>query len=461
MTYEEYLSTKPVRHKSNGIDTQSNVAELKDWQKAVTDHALRLGVMGMFEECGLGKTLQQMAWSAEVAKQSRRPVFILAPLAVAPQTKREGVKFGVDINICEMDVDIKPGINITNYEKLSKFDTSKFAGVVLDESSILKAYMGKTKRMICEKFAKTPYKLAATATPAPNDLMELLNHAEFLGVMKSSEALSIWFIADQSQSGRYVLKGHAEKDFWQWVASWSVCIEKPSDIGYSDEGYILPPLHEFDDVLTVSELNDDLTQGFFRQVDLSATGFYKERNRTTELRASRCAEIAKSSNEQYLIWCGTNQEADALKKRIPDAIEVRGNDKAEFKERSALDFADGNIRVLISKPSIFGYGLNFQNCHNDIYCGMGYYFENYYQSVRRLHRFGQQKDVHIWRVMGSTEKGILDVISRKQRQKEQMQVGMAQHMKGFQTMALHQNSYHMNFSKSKIQYPAWIRSESA
>lgn len=435
--------------------------KLFDWQRATTEWGLKQGRAAFFEDCGLGKTPQQLAAAHEVAGQTKRPVLILAPLAVSQQTVREGIKFDVPVNIAERQTDIKKGVNITNYEKLEHFDPSAFSGIFLDESSILKAYMGKTKRMICDMFKDVPYRFAYTATPAPNDLMELLNHAEFLGIMRSCEALSVWFIADQSESGKYKLKGHAEKDFWEWVASWAVCIEKPSDIGYPDDGYILPPLREYDEIIPIDLTNEDTTLGFEREVDMSATGFYKEKARTVKERAAKCAEIVGSQSEQFTVWCDTNQEADELKRIIPDAIEVRGCDTSSAKERAAIDFIDGKYRTLISKPSIFGYGLNFQNCRNCVFCGLNYSFESYYQAVRRFYRFGQALDVNVWRVLGSSEKHILDVIQRKQEQKKKMAASMAEAVRELQTAAVHGRSFKLDLSPQTIQIPAWLRSEIA
>lgn len=460
MTYTEYLESKKHRHEPCGI-TATVDNGLFDWQRTVTQWALARGKAALFEDCGLGKTPQQLAWANTIAAHTNAPVLILAPLAVSAQTVREGRKFDIAVNICETQQDVRAGVNITNYEKLDRFDPKAFSGVVLDESSILKAYMGKTKRQLIEAFRNTPYKLACTATPAPNDLMELLNHAEFLGIMRSSEALSIWFIADQTNSGSYKLKGHAEKDFWQWVASWAVCIEKPSDIGYSDEGYILPELKEHTEIVEISQLNDDLTLGFFRDIDMSAIGFYREKSRTVKERAVRCAEIATSTTEQFLVWCYTNEEADELKRLIPDAVEVRGSDKTERKENAALDFVDGKSRVLISKPSIFGYGLNFQNCHSSIFCGLDYSFEMYYQALRRLLRFGQEYPVNVWRVLGSTEQNILDVMSRKQRQKDSMSKGMAEHMRELQTASLAGQYYKLDLTPQRVTTPSWLRSDIA
>ena len=456
MSYYEFLQSKEVRTQATGISVAEEQLNPNafDWQRHTTSWALKRGKAALFEDCGLGKTLQQLMYADEVSKNIDKPVIITAPLAVAPQTKAEGAKFGIDVNICETSADVKKGINITNYEKLDKFDSSLFGGVILDESSILKSYMGKTKRMIVDKFKDYPFRLACTATPAPNDLMELLNHAEFLGVMKSSESLSIWFIADQSQSGKYRLKKHAERDFWRWVSSWAVCISKPSDIGYSDEGYILPDLNEID-VTVQSSTPQSALFDITRHIDTSATGYHKERRRTLSQRCKRSIEIANSSNEQFVIWCGMNDEADQLKGLIPEAVEIRGNDKAEKKEKAAIDFVKGNIRVLISKPSIFGYGLNFQNCHNSIFCGMDYSFENYYQAVRRFYRFGQKKEVNIYRVLGETEQNILNTINRKAELKSHMQTSMADAMKEFQTAK--NTAFKLDLTKHNYNMPDWLK----
>lgn len=459
MDYINFLKRKTIRYAPSGFEVNSVNNKLFDWQQAICKWALKMGSCALFEDCGLGKTPQQLSWADKIADETKKPVLILAPLAVTMQTKREGEKFGVYVNIAEMQADIKNGVNITNYEKLDKFDAEVFSGVVLDESSILKAYMGKTKRMICDKFKNTPYKLACTATPAPNDMMELLNHAEFLGIMNSSEALSIWFIADQKQSGKYRLKGHAQKDFWQWVASWAVCIEKPSDIGFSDDGYILPALNEIDEIIQINELNDDFTDGLFRNIDMSATGFYKEKSRTVKDRVLKCAEIATSNKEQYMIWCDTNEEANELKRIMPEALEIRGSDKLEAKEKAALSFIDGRTQILISKPSIFGFGLNFQNCSNSIFCGMDYSYERYYQAVRRFYRFGQSKQVNIWRVIGSTEKNILEVIKKKEASKKEMAEGMASQMKIFQTSNISRKAFKIDLERQAIEIPHWVRSE--
>lgn len=456
MNYHEFLRTKEVCTLPSGFAISENTLNPAafDWQRHVVAWSLQRGKAALFEDCGLGKTLQQLIWADEVSRYINKPVLIVAPLAVAPQTKSEGRKFGIAVNICEKKADVMNGVNITNYEKLDKFDAGVFGGVVLDESSILKSYMGKTKRMIIDKFADCPYRLACTATPAPNDLMELLNHAEFLGIMKSSEALAMWFIADQSESGKYRLKGHAERNFWQWVSSWAVCISKPSDIGYSDEGYDLPPLTEIDEVVGNSD-SLGAFEDIARHVDTSATGYHRERRHTLQARCEKTAEIVLSDADQHVIWCGMNDEADELKRLLPEAVEIRGNDKATKKEQAAVDFVKGNIRILISKPTIFGYGLNFQNCHKSTFCGMDYSFENYYQAVRRFYRFGQTSPVEITRVLGDTEMNILNTINRKANMKLHMQHSMAEAMREFQIRK--DSTFKLDLSKKNYEMPAWLK----
>lgn len=458
--YYDFLRNKSITTAKRGFEPDAgrlNASAFK-WQEAIVRFALKQGRAALFEDCGLGKTLQELMWADAVHKHTGQPVLILAPLAVSAQTKREGRKFGIECHIAETAADIVDGINITNYEKLDKFDCSIFSGVVLDESSILKSYMGKTKRSLVEAFAETPFKLAATATPAPNDLMELLNHAEFLGIMRSSEALAVWFIADQSDSGHYKLKGHAAADFWRWVASWAVCIETPADIGYDGSGYVLPELKEQDIVVHTDISSEDFEEGFFRNINMSATGYHSEKRRTLPARCSKTAEIALNTSEQVVIWCDMNDEADELKRLIPEAVEVRGSDKAEKKERAAIDFIDGKIRVLISKPSIFGYGLNFQNCHTTIFCGMDYSFENYYQAVRRFHRFGQKNAVKVYRVIGSTELQILNTVKRKEKLKEEMAISMAMAMKNIQTETIRGRSFKLDLGVQACDSPEWLRS---
>lgn len=455
MNYIEFLKSKVIKTVQSGFDVDSLNNSLFDWQQACVRFLLKKGRAAIFADCGLGKTLQQLEWSSKVCEHTGGNVLILAPLAVSKQTKREGQKFGYKVNICRSQEEVKEGINITNYEMLDKFDASSFVGVVLDESSILKSYMGATKQRIIKAFQDTPYKLSATATPSPNDHMEILNQAEFLGVMKSSEALAIWFINDTTHSGKYRLKNHAVKGFWEWVSTWAICMSKPSDIGYSDEAYILPKLTEVEEIL---DIDIPLVEGeLVRKIDTSATGFNKEKRLTAEDRAIKCAEIVNSTDEQYVVWCNTDYEAEYLKKYIPEAVEVRGSQKAEYKEQMAVDFIDGKFRVLISKAKIFGYGLNFQNCRNCVFCGMDYSYENYYQAVRRFWRFGQENEVMVYKVLGSTEQHILDVVKEKQVLQDEMHENMYQSIKQIQEQSIKEHEFVLNLEEKQVRLPNWLR----
>ena len=456
MNYKEFLERKKLVIHATGFDSDKRNPKLFDWQSDIVKWLLKIGRGGQFSDCGTGKTATELEYAKQVSAYTNKPVLILCPLCVAAQTRREGVKFDVDVNVCRSQKDVVPGVNIANYEMIEHFNASKFGGVILDESSILKAYMGKTKRMLVDMFKDTPFKLVASATPSPNDQMELLNQAEYLGIMRSSEALSIWFIADQQQSGTYRLKGHAEADFWEWVSTWAVCFERPSDIGYSDDNFCMPDLIEKDIIVDVDVFNDDLSSGMFRDIQTSATGFYAEKRMTLNARVKKCAEIATSSDEQCVIWVNTNDEADAIVQAIPGVDEVRGNDTAERKEKAALDFIDGKTKILCSKPSMFGYGLNLQNCHKVIFCGLDYSYENYYQAVRRFYRFGQTQPVTVYRVLGETEKNILDTIERKSKQKQRM----GEQMKIASSRPLHDREhYALNFHPHNITPPTWLRSE--
>ena len=450
--------TKEIKPITIGFEPTQVNSKLFQWQSDIVKWAVRKGRAAIFADCGLGKTPMQLQWAQMVSDHTNKPVLIVAPLAVAKQTQREGVKFDVPVTVCRTQADVRNGVNITNYEMLEHFDATFFSGVVLDESSILKAYTGTTKRQIIQMFSNTEYRLSCTATPAPNDLMELLNQAEFLGIMKSNEALACWFIADQSNSGHYRLKGHAANDFWRWVSSWAVCIEKPSDIGYSNDGYILPPLTERTEIVR-RDYSDNPFEEITEKLNMNATGFHAEKRKTIPQRTEKCKEIVNSSDEQFLVWCYQNDEADELRKLIPEAVEIRGSDKVEKKEQAAIDFADGKTRVLISKPSIFGYGLNFQQCHNMVFCGLDYSFKSYYQAVRRVYRFGQDKPVNVWKVIGENEKVILDTINRKQDIKADMGRSMAFAVKDYQTGEIRGKTFNLNLNRQTVLFPDWLRSE--
>lgn len=418
MDYQNFLREKQIKIVATGIEVSKKDINnsLFDFQKDIVRWALAKGKAAIFAGTGLGKTAMQLEWARHIPGD----VLILAPLAVSSQTVREGKKFNISVNYCKDDTDIKQGINITNYERLEKFDLSRFTGIVLDESSILKAQTGKTRTAIIELCEHIPYKLACTATPAPNDHMELGNHAEFLGVMKSTEMLSTFFVHDGGDTSKWRLKGHAVKKFWEWVASWAVMLTNPSDLGYENSKFELPPLN-----INQHTVKTNNTMGTLFTVEaLTLKERQAARRNSIEERAQKCAELVNNSAEQWLVWCNLNSEADALKKAIPDAVEVRGSDSPEHKEQSAIDFANGKIRILISKPSIFGFGLNWQNCRNMAFVGLSDSFEEYYQAVRRCWRFGQTKSVNVHVITADTEGAVVENIKRKERDFNVMLSGM-------------------------------------
>ena len=424
LNYDEFIESKQRRAECNGFEPRPITAPLFPFQKHVTEWGIRNGRAAFFEECGLGKTLQQLEWADQVADHSGNPVIILTPLAVAPQTLAEAERFGYSARIVKSAEEVGPGINITNYEKLDIFDGVEFGGVVLDESSILKNFTGKTRIKLTKRFADTPYRLCCTATPSPNDYTEFGQHADFLGICSPAQVLSTFFINDTFNTGDWRLKKHAEKEFWAWVASWAACIGKPSDIGFEDDGYILPPLNLETITVDVDETAPQGSDELFKHATLSATTMHKELRETAEHRAEAVAAMVNPSSETWIVWCNTNVEADELVKRIPDAVEVRGSDRPDLKESRLRAFTEGKTRVLISKPSICGFGMNWQHCANVAFVGLSYSFEDFYQALRRSYRFGQERMVNAYIVQARTEGAILQTVKRKMQQHQQMQERM-------------------------------------
>ncbi len=423
---------------------------LFDFQKDIVHWALRLGKAATFAGTGLGKTRIQIEFAKKVHEHTGGDVLLLAPLAVAAQTIREGAVMGYEITMCRSQDDVRPGLNITNYEMLHHFEPILFNGVVLDESSILKSFTGKVRTELIESFAFTPYRLACTATPAPNDYMELGNHAEFLGVMSRTEMLSMYFVHDGGDTSKWRLKGHAEDTFWRWVASWGVVLEKPSDLGYSDEGYILPPLTITDHVIEVEgELAKTLSQ---RQ---------KARRETVEERVAACAELVNASDQPFLVWCDLNIESEMLTKAIPGAVEVKGSDKASHKENALLDFAAGKIRVLVSKPSICGFGLNFQVCSDMAFVGLSDSFEQVFQAIRRCYRFGQKRPVNVTMITSSREGATAENIKRKEADFQKMVTEMIKYTKDITSESIRSTERDVTeyTAKTPIKIPPWLRSE--
>lgn len=423
--YDTFIKGKNRKAESFGFNPMPFTAPLFDWQKQVVGWAVRKGRAALFEECGLGKTIQQLEWANQVKLKTSGKVLILTPLAVAHQTASEAAHFGINASVVESgDQCTGTGIFITNYEKLDHFDGVDFAGVVLDESSILKNFTGKLRTKLTKRFADTMFRLCCTATPSPNDYTEFGQHADFLGVCSPAQMLATFFINDTFNTGDWRLKRHAEMAFWEWVSSWAACISKPSDIGFPDDGYDLPPLNLETRIVEVDETADRDESELFRVATLSATTMHRELRMTAENRVAEVASLVNGSSEQWLVWCNTNDESEKLVAAIPGAVEVKGADKAKHKERAADDFIAGMIRVLVSKPGIYGYGLNLQCCRNVAFVGLSYSFEDFYQALRRCYRFGQKNQVNAYVVQATTEGAIMQTIRRKIGQHEEMQQKM-------------------------------------
>lgn len=420
IAYEQFIAGKLRSAKPFGFSPGRVNDALYEWQKLIVCWALKLGRAALFEECGLGKTLQQLEWARQVAWFTEGTVMILCPLAVAEQTVLEGKKFGILVNHCRQPEDVVKGVNITNYDRLHLFDDVQIDGVVLDESSILKGFNGKTRKFLNERFASTEYKLCCTATPSPNDWTELGQHAEFLGICSPAEMLATYFINDTFDTGTWRLKGHAQDAFWRWVSSWAACISKPSDLGFSDDGYTLPPVRTEIVTVKVDQRAEPGSGELFRIARASATNLHAEMRRSLNERVEAAAHIANGTTEQCIVWCNSNDESNALALAIPDAIEVTGSDKPDHKERKLSMFTNGEARVIVTKPSIAGFGLNWQHCRNDIYVGLTHSFEQLYQASKRIDRPGQLREVRRWIIQTDAEDGVMETVLRKLKQHETM-----------------------------------------
>lgn len=433
MKYEEFIQSKITTFQNCGfdIDTENLNPMLFDFQKDIVRWALKKGRAAIFADCGLGKTPMQLEWANQICKHEGGKILILAPLAVAVQTQREGEKFHIPVTICKSQNDVKDGINITNYEKLDKFVASEFTGIVLDESSILKSFTGKVRNQIIDSFRQTPYRLACTATPAPNDYMELGNHSEFLGVMTREEMLSMYFVHDGGQTSKWRLKGHAESKYWEWLASWSVFIDNPKNLGYKVDGYELPALN-------VNQIVVDHKPAFMRKMTL--TQRRNARNSTIDIRCQQAADLVNNSDESWIIWCDLNAESAKLHQLINDNVEVKGSDSNEHKSSSMLDFANDKIHCIVTKPSIAGFGMNWQNCRNMIFVGLSDSYEAYYQAIRRCWRFGQDREVNVYIIISSKEGAVKVNIERKQRAAEKMTAEMIKLTKDITSKELKQTT---------------------
>lgn len=458
MNYDDFVTHKLSSVTPSGFDAQVKDIGLFDFQEAICRWALRRGKSAIFADTGLGKSRMQLAWADAVCQETGGDVLILAPLAVAAQTCEEGNTVGIHVNHARFQSDLKPGINITNYDRLHLFDTHDLAGMVADESSIIKHENSKTLQIMMDKFRRTPYKLCATATPSPNDYTELGTHAEFLGICTRVEMLSEYFVHDGGETNSWRLKGHARSEFWKWVSSWGVMVRNPADIGFDGTRYILPPLQMHEHLLE-SSMEEANSQGFPFPTQAATLMERKSARRASiDTRVEECARLVNETPGTWLVWCDLNAEADALRKAIIDAVEVRGSDDTDVKESRLLDFAHGKTRVLITKSKIAGWGLNFQICHQQAFVGVNDSFEGYYQAVRRSWRFGQKNPVDIHLFVSESEGSVLANLKRKESDAKNMADELSIHTKDAVMGELHGLARQTNDYTPLVKplMPSWL-----
>jgi len=454
--YLQFIESKRFDDITSGFHVDELNKTLFPFQSAIVRWALARGRAAIFADTGLGKTFMQGEFAHRVVLHANNAVIIFAPLAVAKQTVENLAEFGIEAHYVRRQPDIlKPGIYVTNYEMQHYFDPDAFVGVVLDESGILKNQNGKTRNEIITRWGACQYKLSCTATPSPNDFMELGNQAEFIGIMSMSEMLSMFFVNDTGDTGTWRLKGHGKIKFWEWLSTWAVVIRKPSDIGFDDAGYDLPPLSIIEhEVKTASVVDGEL---FSRPAQTLSERRQAKRD-SLQHRVNVAADLVNNSDSAWIVWCYLNAESDALKKAIRDNVEVRGSDSMDDKESRVLSFQHGNEHCLITKPSIAGFGMNFQHTHNMIFVGLDDSFEKYYQAVRRQYRFGQKNQVNVHVITSDAEGSIKQNIERKQKQHDEMSAQMVEHMREFMQKeitgaCIEKTLYNPNV---KMELPTWL-----
>lgn len=459
MEYIDFIEHKRVTVIPSGIDVRTDQINknLFDYQRDIVRWALAKGKAALFEGCGLGKTLQMLEWARHVHEYTGKPILILAPLSVAPQTVAEGIKFGITAKHCAQQSDVVNGINVTNYEKLDHFDASAFGGIVLDESSIIKSFTGKIKTKIFEAFKDTPFKLACTATPSPNDYMELANHAEFLGIMPRGEMLAMFFVHDGKETSKWRLKGHARDEYWLWVATWAVMMQNPDDLGYDGSKFNLTPLNITQHaVITGKEQVHTLTEQ------------RKASKETLEARVNLCADAVYddliNDANKWVIWCNLNAEQEMLEKVFKGlCVSISGSDSNEKKIEREKEWREGSIPILITKPKCFGFGLNWQHCNNMAFVGLSHSFEAYYQAVRRCWRFGQENEVNVHVITSDMEGAIVENIQRKEEAFNFMLSGMISATQEITKANIESTKRMVDdyLPTEPIYIPSWLMSETA
>ena len=458
--YDRFVASKLTRAVATGLASVPKLHKsLFPFQKDLVRWALLRGRAALFADTGLGKTRMQIEWARHVPGD----VLILAPLAVAAQTAAEGVALGVDVHVCRDGADVRPGINITNYERLHRFDPSRFTGVVLDESSIIKHYDAKTLGQMIEAFPATPFKLCATATPSPNDYTELGTHAEFLGACTRSEMLSEFFCHDGGETQVWRLKGHARGAFWKWVASWAAMLRRPSDLGYKDDGYVLPSLTMNHHVIAADADTTKAAGLLFAEEASTLTERRTARRASLDARVRECADIVNAEDRPWVVWCDLNAESDALTVAIRGAVEVRGSDTVEEKESRLRDFAEGRSRVIVSKPSICGFGLNWQHAARMAFVGVTDSYEAFYQAVRRCWRYGQKDPVIVHIFASELEGAVIKNLARKQRDADAMAVQLSAETQGAVRAEIQgmTRTTNLHNAGSRIAIPTWLTSEAS
>lgn len=457
-TYDEFLASKAMRSPSEGFYVAEPSETLFPFQRKIVQWACAKGRAAIFAGCGLGKSIMQLEWSTRVVGQAGGKVLLLAPLAVAGQTVREAERFGYSAAYRKTPLEVgAEQIVVTNYDRLESFLPWRGDGVVLDESSILKSQDGATRTLIIEAFRDTRFKLACTATPAPNDFMELGNHAEFLGVMRREEMLATFFTHDGGDTAKWRLKGHAEKEFWKWVCGWAVMVNKPSDLGFPDGGFALPPL-KLKQHTVAADHTTAAARGMLFNLEAQSLAERRDARRATIGQRVRIAAdlVAAEPNESWIIWCALNAEGDALAKAIPGAVQVSGDDDNDTKIERAMAFIDGTAPILVSKIRIFGYGMNLQNCSRMIFVGLSDSYEDLFQAVRRCWRFGQTREVVCHIVISEIEGAVLKNIKRKEKDAERMGEEMVKFMSEIQDLSATKRMTTKYDAASVIQFPNWL-----
>jgi hypothetical protein len=459
MNYQEFLVNKQFSDRPSGFSVGLEVLNpnLMAFQKAQVRWALARGRAALFNATGLGKTIMQLEWANQVSKQGNDlSVLILAPLAVAEQTRSEGDKFGIPCRVISSKSDVKGGINILNYEKLHKIDSIVFSGIVLDESSIMKSFSGVIRNQIISMFRDTPFRLSCSATPAPNDWTEIGNQSEFLGILTQSEMKSIFFINDSGDTGKWRLKGHAQENlFWKWLASWAAVVSMPSDLGFEDDGFILPPLRYVEHILPTESSNH---MGFFPDQVSGLHGRRRVRRETLDVRCQAAADLINATDDRWLVWCHLNDEGTQLTKLIKGAEELAGRHSDEEKKSRLLRFAEGRIKRLVTKPDIAGFGLNFQSCSRAAFVGLNDSWESMFQAVRRIWRYKQDKSCDVHFFLEEREGPILENLKRKDRQAQQMACAMIEQMKNLVRREVFKASKEQDMYNPSIpmEIPQWM-----